>query len=433
MDSVQRLVNKNFASASGELVIDGIPISKLVAKYGTPLYVYDSSVIEKQRSLLRKTLPDKFAISYSIKANPNPAVLKFFIAKGCGLEIASVGEFHKAIRAGCPPKDIIFAGPGKKESELETVLKQDIGEIHVESTLEIDRIAKIAADLNIKAQIAIRVNPSSEAQGGAMRMGGKPAPFGIDEEILDTVVDRIVGDENLKLRGIHLFIGTQILDCQVLLSQYRKGIEIAKKVAQRIQQPVHTLDFGGGLGIPYFTKDKEIEMDEFKQGLSALMSEIADKPLLTPTQFLVEPGRFLVGESGIYIAQINDIKVSRGKKFAITDGGLHHHLAASGNFGQVIKRNYPVALINKLDREPIETLDVVGPLCTPLDVLARSIFLPEAEVGDLVGIFQSGAYARSASPLEFLSHPQPPEIWIEDGKDILVGENDRFPLLENTY
>ena len=420
MELVRRLVNKNFASTSGELIIGGIPVSKLVAKYGTPLYVYDSNVIEKQRLLLRQTLPAKFAISYSIKANPNPAVLKFFIAKGCGLEIASVGEFQKAIKAGCSPEDIIFAGPGKKESELETVLKQNIGEIHVESTLEINRIAQIASNLGISAQIAIRVNPNSDVQGGAMRMGGKPAPFGIDEEIVDSVVDRIVGDENLKLRGIHLFVGTQILDYQVLLSQYRKGIAIAKKVAKRIQQPLHTLDFGGGLGIPYFAKDKEIEMDEFKKGLSELMSEIADEPLLAPTQFLVEPGRFLVGESGIYIAQIQDLKVSRGKKFAITDGGLHHHLAASGNFGQVIKRNYPVALINKLDREPTETLDVVGPLCTPLDVLARSISLPEAEVGDLVGVFQSGAYARSASPLEFLSHPQPPEIWIEDSKDILV-------------
>ena len=416
MDAVKRLVDKYFANPAGELEIDGIEVSELVARYGTPLYVYVSSIIEQQLSLLRETLPAKFAISYSIKANPNPAVLKFFIARGCGLEIASVGEFQKAIRAGCPPEKIIFAGPGKREPELEAVLQQNIGEIHVESMLEIDRISKIAGNLGRPANIAVRVNPSSEAQGGAMRMGGKPAPFGIDEEILDTVLDRIIEDNNLQFRGIHLFVGTQILDYQILLAQYRKGIEIAKKVAQKTQQPLHTLDFGGGLGIPYFSKDKNIEMDKFQQGLSKLMTEIESEPLLAPTQFLVEPGRFLVGESGIYIARINDVKTSRGKKFAITDGGLHHHLAASGNFGQVIKRNYPVALINKLDRESTETIDVVGPLCTPLDVLARSISLPEAEVGDLVGVFQSGAYARSASPLQFLSHPEPPEIWIEGGK-----------------
>ena len=420
MEQVQRLIDKYFAIVAGELEIGGIAVSEIVAQYGTPLYVYDSSVLAKQWSLLRETLPAKFAISYSIKANPNPTVLKFFIAQGCGLEVASVGEFQKAIAAGCGPEQIIFAGPGKRELELELVLQQQIGEIHVESLREIDRIAKIARNLGRVAPIAVRVNPSSDAQGGAMRMGGKPSPFGIDEEILDQVLERILPDSNLEFRGIHLFVGTQILDYQVLLSQYSKGIEIAQQVGQKIQQPIQTLDFGGGLGIPYFPKDKNLEMDLLQQGLSQLMAQIAGEPLLASTQFIVEPGRFLVGESGIYIAQINDIKVSRGKKFAITDGGLHHHLAATGNFGQVIKRNYPVALLNKLDRQPRETLDVVGPLCTPLDVLARSITLPQGEVGDLVGVFQSGAYARSASPLEFLSHPQPREIWLEDGKAILI-------------
>ncbi|MGL5940188.1 MAG: type III PLP-dependent enzyme [Waterburya sp.] len=420
MERVKRLIDKHFATVAGELYIGGIAVSELVAKYGTPLYVYDSSVLEKQWSLLRNTLPARFAISYSIKANPNSAILKFFIAKGCGLEIASAGEFQRAIQAGCPPEKIIFAGPGKKITDLKLVLQQQIGEIHVESQLEIERISQIAQDLGRPAQIAIRVNPSSEAQGGAMRMGGKPAPFGIDEEVLDTVIERIVSDQNLQFRGIHLFVGTQILDYKILLSQYRKSLEIAQKVAHKWQQALHTVDFGGGLGIPYFTNDRDLEMDKFQQGLSELITEIKDEPLLASTQFLVEPGRFLVGEGGIYIAQINDLKVSRGKKFAITDGGLHHHLAASGNFGQVIKRNYPVALLNKLDDELTETIEVVGPLCTPLDVLARAITLPQAEVGDLVGVFQSGAYARSASPLEFLSHPQPSEVWIEAGKAVLI-------------
>ena len=420
MEQVKRLVDKYFATVAGEIQIGGIAVSELVSQYGTPLYVYDSSVLAKQWKLLRETLPAKFAISYSIKANPNPTVLKFFIAKGCGLEVASVGEFQKAIAAGCAPEKIIFAGPGKRELELESVLQQQIGEIHVESLREIDRISKIASNLGRAAPIAVRVNPSNDAQGGAMRMGGKPSPFGIDEEILDRVIERILPDRHLQFRGIHLFVGTQILDYQVLLSQYGKGIEIAQQVAQRIQKPIQTLDFGGGLGIPYFPKDKNLEMDLLQQGLSKLMAQIEAEPLLASTRFIVEPGRFLVGESGIYIAQINDIKVSRGKKFAITDGGLHHHLAATGNFGQVIKRNYPVALLNKLDRQPTETIDVVGPLCTPLDVLARSIALPQAEVGDLVGVFQSGAYARSASPLEFLSHPQPQEIWIEDSQAILI-------------
>jgi diaminopimelate decarboxylase len=420
MERVRRLIDKYFAAVAGELHIGGMAVSELVAQYGTPLYVYDSNVLQHQYSLLRKTLPQQFAISYSIKANPNPTILKFFVAQGCGLEIASGGEFQKAIAAGCPPEKIIFAGPGKKVTELELVLQQGIGEIHTESIVEIERISQIAKNLGKPVPVAVRVNPSSEARGGAMRMGGKSAPFGIDEEILDTALKRIFSDENLQFRGIHLFVGTQILDYQILLNQYRQGMAIAKKVAHQWRKPIDTLDFGGGLGIPYFPKDRELEMDKLQQGLSELIGEIDNEPLLADTQFLVEPGRFLVGEAGIYIAQINDIKVSRGKKFAITDGGLHHHLAASGNFGQVIKRNYPVALLDKLDREPVETIDIVGPLCTPLDVLARSITLPQAEIGDLVGVFQSGAYALSASPLEFLSHPHPHEIWLEQGKAILI-------------
>jgi diaminopimelate decarboxylase len=158
-----------------------------------------------------------------------------------------------------------------------------------------------------------------------------------------------------------------------------------------------------------------------------LMQEVGRDPLLKNARFLVEPGRFLVGEAGIYIARVVDVKVSREKKFLILDGGMHHHLAASGNLGQTIKRNYPVAILNRLGNGHDhagqalgEKVEVVGPLCTPLDVLARDVELPHAEVGDLVGVFQSGAYARAASPLGFLSHPAPPEVWVEHGHDKLV-------------
>ena len=300
------------------------------------------------------------------------------------------------------------------------MLKEGIGEIHLESLLEADRVANISEKLGVRARVALRVNPSGEAQGGAMRMGGKPVPFGIDEEILEAVLDRLLSSSWLDFRGIHLFAGTQILDYTLLLDQYRKGLEIARKVAGRLKRPLYTLDFGGGLGIPYFSNDQPLDMAGLRQGLIELMEELRSEPLLKGTQPMVEPGRFLVGEAGVYIARVNDIKVSRGRKFLITDGGMHHHLAASGNLGQTIKRNYPVALLCRLDSEPAETVDVAGPLCTPLDVLARSVHLPKAEVGDLIGVFQSGAYARSASPLGFLSHPLPPEVWVEAGQDYLI-------------
>jgi diaminopimelate decarboxylase len=397
-----------------------VPVSRIAAEYGTPVFVYDQHVLDRKWAVLRHTLPPEFAVSYSVKSNPNPAILKHFLAKGCGLEIASAGEFHQALRAGCPPERMLFAGPGKTEAELELVLAHGIGEIHVESLLEVERVALMSCRLGVQARVAVRVNPSAEAQGGAMRMGGKPAPFGVDEESLDVVLDRLLSDPAIEFRGLHLFTGTQILDHAILICQYRKALEIARRVATRLQQPLHTLDFGGGLGIPYFANEHELDMASLREALFALMADIKGEMCFAETQFVVEPGRYLVGESGIYMTRVNDIKVSRGKKFLIVDGGMHHHLAASGNLGQVIKRNFPVALLNKLEAEPAETVDVVGPLCTPLDVLAREVHLPSAQVGDLVGIFQSGAYARTASPLGFLSHLSPAEVLVHDGDSRMI-------------
>ena len=420
MDAVSNLIARYFAQRGGELLIGGVPATRLAARHGTPVFVYDRAVLDRKLDALREALPAGFSVCYSVKANPNRALLEHFLSRGCGLELASAGEFHQALAAGAKPADVIFAGPGKTEAELELVLKHGIGEIHAESELEIQRIGAICRRLGCRARVAIRVNPSGEAQGGAMRMGGKPLPFGVDEERLDSVLDLILADRSIDYRGIHLFAGTQILEADVLAAQYRKGLEIAARAADRVGHPLHTIDFGGGLGIPYFANEQPLDLEKLRDLLSSLFAEVAGDQRFAGTKFVVEPGRFLVGESGVYLCRVNDIKVSRGKKFLIVDGGMHHHLAASGNLGQTIKRNYPVGLVNKLDQPADKAVDVVGPLCTPLDVLARNIQLPRAEVGDLVGIFQSGAYARAASPLNFLSHPAPPEVLADAGEDRLI-------------
>jgi diaminopimelate decarboxylase len=420
MDQLVGLLERYFPSSKQELSIGCFEVSELVEHYGTPLYVYDPGIIDAKWNLLRDTLPSRFAISYSVKANPNQAILKHFLGKAAGLEVASAGEFCQALHAGCKPQKVIFAGPGKTEPELEFVLTQEIGEIHLESMREAERVSAIARRSGVRAPVALRVNPSGAAEGGAMRMGGRSTAFGIDEEVLDEVLERLLSMEGLVLNGVHIFSGTQILDCTVLISQYRKGVEIARRVAAHLKTPLRTLDFGGGLGIPYFSHERELDMSQLKIDVHALVDEIQVDHSLEDAQFIVEPGRYLVGEAGIYVARVNDIKVSRGNKFLILDGGMHQHLAASGNLGQTIKRNYPIAILNKLDQPPRETVDVTGPLCTPLDVLARGIELPKAEIGDLVGVFQSGAYARSASPLNFLSHPTPPEVWVDHGRHRLI-------------
>jgi diaminopimelate decarboxylase len=426
MDHVASLVERYFSTSKGELFIGGVRVSELANRYGTPLFVYDRGVIDKKWDLLREGLPPAFSISYSVKANPNQAILKHFLSKGAGLEIASAGEFCQALHAGCPPEKIIFAGPGKTETELELVLSKGIGEIHIESLREAERVSAIAQRRGMRAHVALRVNPGGEAEGGAMRMGGRPAAFGVDEETLDIVIDRFLSLPGLELRGIHLFAGTQILDFQILLTQYRQGLSIARRMAARLKKPLHTLDFGGGLGTPYFPHEQELDTTNLRAGLDALLKEIENDPLFSGTQFMVEPGRYLVGEAGVYMTRVNDIKVSRGKKFLILDGGMHHHLAASGNLGQTIKRNYPIAALSKLDQPNEEIAELVGPLCTPLDTLARGANLPIVEIGDLIGVFQSGAYARSASPLGFLSHPAPPEVWVDSGLHRLIRRRGEF-------
>lgn len=425
--SVPDLVRAYWKSnPQGELLVGGLPVSALAARHGTPLFIYDQNIVQQKYLALRNPLPKRFSVSYSVKANPNPAFLKFFLEKGCGLEIASAGEFYQAKNAGCSPANIVFAGPGKSEWELEMVMAARIGEIHVESELEIERISGISRKLGIRTPVAVRVNPTEEGQGGAMRMGGKPAPFGVDEERLPALLDGIAKDEWLEFRGIHLFVGTQILDHELLLAQYRKAIEIGRRAAAQMDGPLATLDFGGGLGIPYFSGDAELDLARVCEDLAALMAEVGNEDAFRHTKFMVEPGRFLVGESGIYVARINDVKTSRGKKFFILDGGMNHHLAASGNLGQVIKRNLPMAVLNRMHSSAMETVDVVGPLCTPLDVIGRSVQLAQAKVGDLLGVFQSGAYARSASPLAFLSHATPPEVWVENGRDFLIRRRGTF-------
>lgn len=411
---------------AGELLVGGLSVTNLVSKYGSPFFVYDSSVLDKKWRMLRDTLPARFDIHYSVKANPNQAIIKHLLAKGAGVEVASAGEIYQALQAGCEPSKILFAGPGKSEDELRFALQAGIKEIHVESLLELDRIDRLAQELNHTAKIGVRINPDEQVEGAAMLMGGRPLPFGIDESQLDDFVRRLHRSSNVRLTGIHMFVGTQILDSCALVDQYRNAVRLAKKIATRLQRPLETIDFGGGLGVPYYAHETALSLAGFRTGLIELEKTLSDEPLLADAICVVEPGRFLVAEAGIYVSKVTDIKISKGKKFLIVDGGMHHHLAASGNLGQTIKRNYPIAMVNKVTAPRTETVEVVGPLCTPLDVLGRSLELPEAEVGDLIGVFQSGAYARASSPLGFLSHCSPAEVLVSSGGERVIRERGCF-------
>ncbi|HUG61860.1 MAG TPA: type III PLP-dependent enzyme, partial [Methylomirabilota bacterium] len=288
-----------------------------------------------------------------------------------------------------------------------------------------DALDAVAAEAGRVQAVSIRINPVAAAGGGAMRMGGKPTAFGFDEEDLEAVVRAVEGQASLALDGVHMFAGTQILDADVLALQWRHGLAIASRVAALVGRPLAAIDLGGGLGIPYHPGDAPLDLSRIRAAVPDLDAMRRADPGIASARVVVEPGRYLVGAAGVYIARVTATKVSRGRRFAVTDGGMHHHLAASGNLGQVIKRDYPVVAANRMDEPEGAALTVVGPLCTPLDVLARQGALPDLGPGDLVAVLQSGAYGLTASPVGFLSHDTPAEVLVDNGRHGLIRRRAR--------
>ncbi len=411
-----QLVVENLESRAGQLWLDGCRLTDLLAEYDSPLYVYSERILQRSWRQLRQTFPEEFQIYYSIKANPHQALLKFFMARGCGLEVASGGELQQALAAGCAPEHVVYAGPGKTDEELKLALEHNVSEIHAESWNEVQRLARLAQLQGKQAPVALRVNPNLASVGGALQMGGRPSQFGIDEDQLPNILSATAKTAGIRLLGLHLNTGTQILHASTLLEYYRHAVTIAQQVATQLQQPLQTLDFGGGLGIPYFAGQSSLDLAVLRSGLLPLIDHLRHDRWLDSTRLMIEPGRYLVGPAGFYLMRVVDIKRSRDQVFVVTDGGMHHHAAATGNFGQTIKRPFPLAVANRFLPATEEEVSVVGPLCTPLDSFGRKLPLAGLQVGDVLVVLQSGAYARAASPLQFLGHASPAEVWVADGQ-----------------
>ncbi len=400
---------KEWDSEAGELLIGGQPVTRLARRVGgTPFYAYDRACIERRVEELRRHLPESLNLHYAIKANPMPAVICFLASLVDGFDVASAIELNRALDAGMSPGHIGFAGPGKTDQELEQALAAGIL-IEIESVDEMARLEVIAATLGLTPRVALRINPDFLLKASGMRMGGGPQQFGIDVEAAPELI-RAINDRGLEIRGFHVFAGSQNLSAEAISEVQVKTVDLVQRLSDHLAGPLRYLNLGGGFGIPYFPKDKPLDLAAVGEGLAGVLSTL--EKAQPEAQAVLELGRFIVGEAGVYVAKIIDRKISRGKVFLVTDGGLHHNLAASGNFGQVIRRNYPAVIANKMDGSQLEEASVVGCLCTPLDLLAENAQLPRAEKGDLVAIFQSGAYGLSASPTAFLSHPLPGEVLV---------------------
>ncbi len=398
-----------FPVKDNELHIGGIPVTRLTAQVGqTPYYAYDRQLITQRIAALRTALPKAIHLHYAIKANPMPAVVQHLAGLTDGLDVASLGEMRVALDTGLEADKISFAGPGKNDSELKAAVAAGVI-VNLESPAELERLAEQGDNLGRKPVVSVRVNPDFELKTSGMKMGGGPKPFGVDAEKVPVLLKRI-GQLGLDFRGFHIFSGSQNLRPEAIIEAQSKTFELAARLSQFAPDPVQWLNIGGGFGIPYFPGEERLELSSVADNLDNLLTSYADD--FGQSEIVMELGRYLVGEAGVYICQVVDIKESRGEKYLVTNGGLHHHLAASGNFGQVIRKNYPVALANKMETPGTETVHVVGPLCTPLDILAKNIELPEATVGDLVVVYQSGAYGFTASPKSFLNHKEPIEVLV---------------------
>ena len=391
------------------LHVAGKPITQLAKEVGsTPFYVYDKQLMTENFHQLRNALPDAISIHYAMKANPMPEVVSHLASLTNGLDVASKGELEVALKTGIDPEEISFAGPGKTNDELETAINAGII-INMESEGEMERIAQISDRLGTRAVVSVRVNPDFELKTSGMKMGGGPKPFGVDAERVPAMLQRI-GELELDFRGFHIFSGSQNLRPEAVIEAQTKTFELALKLAQHAPSPIKWLNIGGGLGIPYFPGEERLDLKPIAENLDKLLKQY--QPLLPKAEIVMELGRYLVGEAGLYVCEVVDVKESRGTTYAITNGGMHHHLSVSGNFGQVIRKNYPVCLGNRVDSDYKQSINVVGPLCTPLDILADKYELPTPHAGDLFVVYQSGAYGYSASPHLFLSHPEPEQILV---------------------
>ena len=399
----------NINVKDNELLINGIPVSRLAARVGqTPFYAYDRQRITERFNSLRSTLPEEIKIHYAIKANPMPAVVQHFAGLVDGFDLASLGEMRVALDTTMPAEKISFAGPGKSEKELSSAIAAGVT-INMESEREMETIARLCQQSGMQAKVAIRVNPDFELKASGMKMSGGPKQFGVDAERVPDMLKRLK-ELQLGFMGFHIFSGSQNLKPEAIIEAHTNTFALAQRLAQHGPSAVKKLNIGGGLGIPYFPGETPIDLQPISENLATLLPDV--RQTLPEADIIMELGRYLVGEAGFYICKVIDIKESRGHTFLITDGGLHHHLAASGNFGQVIRKNYPVVLANRVIADSKTSVSVVGPLCTPLDLLGDKMELPQAEVGDYIAVLQSGAYGYSASPHGFLSHPAPVEVLV---------------------
>ncbi|WP_037466276.1 pyridoxal-dependent decarboxylase, exosortase A system-associated [Sphingobium herbicidovorans] len=397
-----------FGGEEGMLLIGGCGAASLVDEAGdTPLFVYDMNIVERQLQVLRDAMPKELSLHYAVKANPHPGLLERMVRLVDGFDVASGGELARALAAGMDAAHISFAGPGKREDELVAAIDAGIT-LNLESEGEARRALAIAEKRGRIPRLAVRVNPDFDLKGSGMRMGGGAKPFGVDADRAAALARSLIA-AGADWRGWHIFAGSQALDAEALIDTQAATVGLAARLSNEVGASPPLVNLGGGFGIPYFPGDQRLDVAPIGEALGQIMNARPD--ILSTSKFAIELGRWIVGEAGVYLTRVIDVKQSKGETFVVVDGGLHHQLAASGNFGTVVRRNYPIAVANRYGAPAAEeAVTIVGCLCTPIDKLGDKVSLPAVAEGDLIAIFVAGAYGASASPAAFLGHPPALEL-----------------------
>ncbi|HEU5129011.1 MAG TPA: diaminopimelate decarboxylase [Glycomyces sp.] len=407
---------------SDSLALQGVPVTDIAAEYGSPAYVYDGDALIGRFRRLRTSLPDNMDVYYSLKANPNRALFALLEREGAGAEVSSLTELRTALGVGADPSRIIFLGPGKSREELAACCEAGIRAVVVESLDELELLDRTARELGTRQPVLLRVNPNFQIKRSGLAMGGRARQFGIDQDQVLEAGPLLAKLDAVHVTGVHVYMGTRILGADTVIENTERILDLADTLSRRLGIELDTVDIGGGLGVPYFPNETELDLDALAQGVRAAAARFADRR--PGTRLILESGRYLVADCGLYLLSVRYVKRSFGERFAIADGGTNHHMAAVG-IGSVLKRNFPIELVGRKSAAPAVPWHLTGPLCTPTDEIGKNVELPgDLAPGDLIGVLRSGAYGPTASPVHFLSHGYPAEVLVHEGRTHLIRGRD---------
>lgn len=405
----------------------GVSVNYLIQRYSSPLYVYDLEKVYKQMSRITSTFGESIKLFYSLKANPNPTLVKLIYEKGTNLELSSPLELELARRLKVNPKKILYLGPGKKRADIEKVLQYGVHYFVAESEQELELINQISAEMGLTTEIGIRVNPDLLVKGARLQMGGAPRQFGIDEKYIDQIIGSFTQYPNLQLTGLHVYHGTRILSSEVIYQNTQYILQLFDRYIHKYNLCLSYVGVGGGLGVAYFDGETDLDLEELAQKCKGAIHQFKKKH--PSVDVLMESGRYIVAESGVYLSKVLYTKKSKGFDFATIDGGTHH-FGASGGMSNVFMKNFPIRVFSKTMENHVRSYHISGVLCTPNDLVAKNIPLPQLKSGDIIGILKSGAYGLTASPVLFLSHSLPREVIVYQGKHLLVRDHEEYQLPE---